>query len=120
MAKREEFKSFIKKNPHLLKYIQNEKMTWQKFYEIYDLYGDDQAVWADYQIKDNKPKKEKITDIGYTDILSWLKSVDLDSIQNGVGSLQRVLSVFQDLSTNNTSKPKEEYKPRPLYHHFED
>ena len=26
-------------------------MTWQKFYEIYDLYGEDDSIWNDF--KDN-------------------------------------------------------------------
>ena len=46
--------------------------------------------------------------------------MDLDSIQNGVNSLQRVLGVVQDLSGKEDKKPTEEYKPRPIYKHFED
>ena len=29
-------------------------MTWQKYYEIYNLYGEEESVWKDYVIKDNK------------------------------------------------------------------
>ena len=39
-----EFKEFVKKNPSLLKFVREEKMTWQKFYEIYDLYGEDEYL----------------------------------------------------------------------------
>ncbi len=124
MAKKEEFKEFVKNNPQLLKYVKNNEMTWQKFYEMYDLYGEDEQIWSDYQKIEPKvetvKKENKIT--GMADVLTWLKMIDLDSLQEGVSSLQRVLGVFQDLSGNKTTtnNDKGEYKPRPLYRHFED
>ena len=111
MDKKEEFKLFVKQNPILTKYIKNGTMTWQKFYEIYDIYGSDNTVWDIYL--NNTP-----TTLTNNDILGFLKNIDLDSIQNGVNSIQRVLGVFQDLASNNTGKT--EYKPRPTYKHFED
>ena len=124
MAKKEEFKEFVKNNPQLLKYVKNNEMTWQKFYEMYDLDGEDEQIWSDYQKTEPKvetvKKENKIT--GMADVLTWLKMIDLDSLQEGVSSLQRVLGVFQDLSGNKTTtnNDKGEYKPRPLYRHFED
>ena len=124
MAKKEEFKEFVKNNPQLLKYVKNNEMTWQKFYEMYDLYGEGEQIWSDYQKTEPKvetvKKENKIT--GMADVLTWLKMIDLDSLQEGVSSLQRVLGVFQDLSGNKTTtnNDKGEYKPRPLYRHFED
>ena len=47
-------------------------------------------------------------------------NINLDSIQNGVYSLQRVLGVVQDFSNGKKEEVKEEYKPRPLYKHFDD
>lgn len=120
MAKKEEFKEFVKNNPHLLKYVKTNEMSWQKFYEMYDLYGEDEKIWSEY--KNNQTKIEEEAKIaGMSDMLAWLKMIDLDSLQEGVSSLQRVLGVFQDLSGNKTAtNTKEEYKPRPLYRHFED
>ena len=34
---KEEFKGFVQKNPKLIEYVRNNEMTWQKFYELYDL-----------------------------------------------------------------------------------
>ena len=52
---------------------------------------------------------------------SLLKGIDLNTVQNGVSSLQRVVGLLQELGTKS---PKEEvkpaYKPRPIYKHFED
>ena len=34
---KEEFKSFVRKNPSLIKYVNNNSMTWQKGYKIVTL-----------------------------------------------------------------------------------
>lgn len=123
MSKKELFKEFVKNNPHLLKYVKNNEMSWQKFYEMYDLYGEDDKVWSEYSKTEVRQEtNQKETKAGVADVLTWLKMIDLDSLQDGVGSLQRVLGVFQDLSgsKSSTDSTKEEYKPRPLYRHFED
>ena len=130
--KKEEFKSFVQKSPKLISYVKNNEMTWQKFYEMYDLYGEDENVWKDYiekkEIVETTEKVEKATKTGIagltlSEVVNWFKNVDLDGIQESIGSVQRVLGVVQDLSKkdNNTSTPqKQSYKPRPLYKHFED
>lgn len=121
---KEQFKQFVKKNPILIKYINSKEMTWQQFYEMYDLYGEEESVWKKYL--DNDFKNETVKDISKTtafaDFLAFLKTVNLDSLQEGIGSIQRVLGVFQDFSNNksNVKDDKKEYKPRPLYKHFED
>lgn len=121
---KEQFKQFVKKNPVLIKYINSKEMTWQQFYEMYDLYGEEESVWNKY-LTDNT-EQEDVKDISksaaFADFLSFLKTINLDSLQEGIGSIQRVLGVFQDFSSNksSTTEGKKEYKPRPLYKHFED
>ena len=118
MDKMTNFKEFVKKNPSLLKFVREEKMTWQNFYEMYDLYGESNDIWNEY-IK----KEEVITNtssIGMLDVLNWLKTINLDKMQESISSVQRVLGVLEDLGTNNTANTKPEYKPRPIYKHFED
>lgn len=107
------FKSFVRKNPVLVKYVRNDQMTWQKFYELYDLYGEENSVWEKYL---NSTVKES-TNI---DFISWLKSIDLDSFQESVNSVRRVIGVLQDLGTKDTNNTNSNYEPRPLYKHFED
>lgn len=116
MTKKEEFKEFVKKNPKLVRYVKDGTSNWQQFYEIYDLYGEDKDAWKDYL-----PITATAASFTMPDFMSWIKNIDLDSFQNGVSSLQRVLGVVQDLSSKNTNtKQTEEYKPRPMYKHFED
>ena len=126
--KKEEFKEFVRKNPKLITYVKNNTMTWQKFYEMYDLYGESNEVWDEYLKKEeaktttNNAVKAGVTGLTLSEVVNWFKNVDLDGIQEGIGNVQRVLGVVQDFSKKDSgstdSKPK--YKPRPLYKHFED
>lgn len=124
MANKEEFKEFVKKNPRLITFIKNGDMTWQKFYEIYDIYGDSNDAWKDYLVSNDAAEKAAVattSGLGINDIFSWIKNINLDSLQEGVNSLQRVIGVVKDLGTKDDNTPqKEEYKPRPIYKHFED
>ena len=111
MSKKEEFKEFIKKNPKLVKYVRNGEASWQKFYEIYDIYGENEEAWKEYL--------GVTATVGTIDALSWLKNINLDSVQSGVANIQKMLGMVQEL-TSKDDKPKDEYKPRPIYKHFED
>ena len=42
------FKKFVKENPKLVNFVRNGDMTWQKFYELYDLYGPFHDIWNKY------------------------------------------------------------------------
>lgn len=123
MEKMENFKGFVRKNPELIKYVREGEMNWQKFYEIFDLYGEDDNVWHDYLKKEDAKVAAATATVSSAtigDFFNFLKGIDLDSVQESVSSLQRVLGVFGDLTNKNTETVKEEYKPRPLYKHFDD
>ena len=118
-----EFKQFVKDNPSLVKYVKSGEMNWQKFYEMYDLYGQNNEIWNDYiSVKnDNVSVTEKpISSLALSDLITWFKTMDVDKMQEGINSFQRVISVLQDLGNNNQSTTTSEYKPRPVYKHFED
>ncbi len=112
---KESFKEFVKKNPKLLTYVNNGDMNWQKFYEMYDMYGEEGEVWKEYL---TPPKKENTT---HPDFMDYLKNINLDSVQESVASIQRVLGVLGDLAANKDTAPaKPAYEPKPIYKHFDD
>lgn len=120
MTKIDNFKEFVRKNPKLVKFVKNGDSSWQKFYEIYDLYGEDKEVWKDYLEVRKEAAVATASTIGVGEVFNWLKNINLDSVQSGVTNLQKVLGLVQDFSSKDDNKPNKEYKPRPIYKHFED
>lgn len=110
MSKKDDFKIFVKNNPTLIKYVRNNQMTWQKFYEIYDLYGEDKKYWDEYLTENNTTSNE---------LLNFIKGINTDSIKEGLNTISKAINVLSSLSTKEEIKDVE-YKPRPLYKHFED
>ncbi len=109
---KEDFKKFVRNNPRLTRYIKNKEMTWQSFYEIYDMYGESKEAWKPYL------EDEKVKNISSIDFMSYLKNIDLDAVQESINSIQRVLGVVGDLTNKNDSTPTNDIKP--LYQHLDD
>lgn len=138
MSKLEEFKVFVRKNPSLINYVKNDEMTWQKFYEIYDLFGENNDVWNSYitnnnitnNISNNMNNNINSNNVNNTtnntrsshslsDIIDMAKNIDVDKVQSGITSLQKALGLVSDLFVKD-NKPTNNYQPRPLYRSFED
>ncbi len=114
----ENFKSFVKTNPSLTNFVRSGDMTWQKFYELYDLYGPVHDVWNKYL---------GITTNGafsFKDIFGMLKNIDTNELQKGIGSLQKGIGYVQEFIANKATDTREEkketYEPRPMYKYFDD
>ena len=56
---KEEFKSFVNNHKELIKYVNNGDMTWQKFYDMYSLYGSTNDVWKKYIKNTDESKNNK-------------------------------------------------------------
>ena len=113
MNKLDEFKLFIKNNPNFANYIKDNSMTWQKFYELYDMYGEDSSIWDEY-----KTEKKKSPTI--SDIVNLAKNIDMNKLQDGVNSLSKAVGLFSDLFSSKTGTSTSNYKPRAIYRRFED
>ncbi len=110
----EDFKLFVKKHPNLINYVKNNEMTWQKFYEIYYLYGEDDKIWNSYINTNNTTNKHSLSDL-----IEMAKNIDVEKVQSGITSLQKALGLVNDLFTKD-NKPNNNYRPRPLYRSFDD
>ena len=113
---KENFKTFAKSHPELVNYIKSGDMTWQKFYEIYDIYGDDNNAWSPY-LKNNKTNINNFSDI--------LNNINTDSIQKHINTAQKAIGVVQELAGKKgaegiTKVASGPLNPRPINKLFED
>ena len=119
--KQEEFKNFVRTEPELIKYVQNGEMTWQKFYELYDLYGTDESIWNKYILRDRSGVEDSISKI-----TNMVKNVNVDSIKSHINTAQKAIDFVSDLTKKNPTSniaenlTKGPVSPRPLNKFFED
>lgn len=112
MEKKEAFKVFAKNHPELITYLRNNpSSSWQKLYEVYDIYGEDESVWNKYFSSNNS----NITDM--------FKSFDTKKVQEHIGTAQKALNLIQELTTKgaeNITNIKGPTIPRPITKFFGD
>ncbi len=119
MTNIDDFKSFVRKNPSLITYVKTTNDSWQKIYEVYDLYGEDEKAWEKYLKPNEENKSSKSTSLN--DLVNMAKNIDVDKVQNGITSLQKALGLFSELFVNKeSSSPTNTYQPRAIYKRFED
>lgn len=120
MDKKEKFKSFVASHPQLIASVNNNEMTWQKYYEIYDLFGDDIEKWEPYL--DRSPKSSG-SGISLSSIGNIIKKVDLNNINKHVNTAQKAVNLFQEFTTKKGASsilPKGPSTLRPINKFFED
>lgn len=125
MAK-EDFKRFVRSHPELVNYVNKGTMSWQKFYEMYDIYGESNSIWKEYQVTNQSvnntsntaSKNNTVGDTSLKDLFNMVKKIDLDSVRKGAEGLQKAIALVQDFSLG--SKQTNNYQARPLYKHLED
>ena len=118
MSKKEEFKVFVKEHPELIRYVKSGDMSWQKFFEIYSIYGTDQTIWDKY-FKDDNISSNASNNMSVSDLINMVKNVDLDSVQKNITNISKALGLVQSLISKDEI-PTDTYTPRPLYKKFED
>ncbi len=116
MATKEEFKSFAKMHPELIESINDKSMTWQKYYELYDIYKDDEEVWRPYLTKKSTPSNLK----GITEMV---KNINTGNIQKHLDTAKKAIDFLGEL-TNKGGSAIESLKgplnPRPITKFFGD
>ena len=123
MTKIDNFKLFVKNNPNLITYVRNNTMSWQKFYELYDLYGEDNNVWNEYLNKDttvNTTKTESKKSNKFSDILDMAKNLDTNKLQDGISSVQKAIGLIGDILVKDKKPDASTYNPRPIFRRFDD
>ena len=114
----ENFKSFVRERPSLNNYVQNGNMSWQKFYEMYELYGDKSRVWDQFL----NTTSQSSSSFSLKDVFSTFKNMDMNELQKGITSVQKGLDYVKDMFESKAKNipNKKPYEPRPLYKYFDD
>lgn len=117
----EKFKLFVRTKPELSLYVNNGTMTWQKFYEMWNLYGEENEIWNNYI------KKEKISNTSssstsstVSNIIDNLKNIDMNEVQKGVESVRKAIDLLQGFIGSGTSSNNKGYTPRNLFKKYDD
>lgn len=109
---KENFKIFAKKHPELAKTVLTGKTSWQKLYELYDIYGENSSVWDDLL------DQPIIKDQPLKDLFNNIRNIDMDSLQKGVSNIQKTIGMIQEIGLN--PKKEETNSSKPLYTYFDD
>jgi len=119
MKKLDEFKLFIKNNSFLIDKVHNKEVTWQKLYEIYDIYGPEHEVFKMKSIP-NRPSS-LLTKDGLNTAFNVIKNVDLEKVSNGLENVKKVVGAIQEITkpiTKETSIP--EYMKKSTFKRYND
>ena len=102
---KDDFKKFIYNHPEFIDMVHNNKTSWQKLYELYDLYGENNEIW-------NRYKTNSITsNIDLKNLFSTLKNIDLDNLEQSISSIQKAVGLVSEFTTKDEEEkitPKED------------
>lgn len=113
---KETFKLFAKNHPELASAVIKNQFTWQKLYEVYEIYGEDSSIWNDLL----KTTDKVDTVSSFKELFNTFRNIDLESVQKGVTNLQKTLGLLQELGVGKAKNNFLQYESRPLYKYFED
>ena len=99
MSKKEDFKKFVSHHPEFIDYVRNNDTTWQRLYELYDIYGEDDKVWEKYLTTSEK-------NINFKGILNTLKNINLDSLEENINSIQKAVGLVEEFTKDNGEEKK--------------
>lgn len=115
---KETFKTFAREHPELADSVMKGKATWQQFYEIFEIYGENNSIWNQYIEKTSLVNQITTSASTWKDFMNTFKNLDMDSIQQGITNIQKTIGLIQDLGSSNRKESK--YEAQPIYKRFED
>lgn len=114
------FKKFVRIHPELASSVIANKTSWQKLYEIFELYGEDSNIWDNYFTRESvSTATATSTATSFAELMNMIKKVDLESVQKGVNNLQKTIGLLQDIGIGTKTR-ENTYEPRPMYKYFDD
>jgi hypothetical protein len=95
----EKFKRFVKKHPKIIQEVRKGHKTWKEFYEDWYLFGEEDEIWNQYKEGKKEQKKEQKTESSnfMNKIVSTLKNMDVNEMQQHIASVQEAISAIQNV-----------------------
>lgn len=125
MSKKDEFKEFVSSHPTLVNVVKDKSHTWQDLFEVYDLYGNDEALWDRYlnnkDINKTGDTTSKMSSIG--ELTKLFKNVNIENVQKYIDTAQKAIGVIQELTGSGAAADLVSKGPsvaRPINKIFED
>ena len=120
MAKLDEFKLFIKSNPHLIDKVHNNEISWQRLYETYDIYGTEHELFKNVIQKKNT--QSILSKEGLNNAINMFKDIDLDKVSSGLESIKKVVGTIQEITKGDTniSENIPEYIKKSSFRRYND
>ncbi|MCA0987946.1 YlbD family protein [Guptibacillus algicola] len=112
----QEFKTFVKAHPHVLKKVKSGDKTLQDLFEEWALFGEDDDMWLDSDSDEKTGSEEKTTaksegTIG--NVLNMIKGLKFDEVQRNIEQFSGAVYSIQEVLSQFQSKPKQP----PYIHH---
>jgi predicted translin family RNA/ssDNA-binding protein len=91
----EKFKRFVKKHPKIIQEVRKGHKTWKEFYEDWYLFGEEDEIWNQYKEEKREQKTESSNFMNK--IVSTLKNMDVNEMQQHIASVQEAISAIQNV-----------------------
>ena len=115
---KESFKKFIKTRPELAKAVLKNKTTFQKLYEVYDMYGEDSNIFN--ELITSKKEAKETSSSSFKEITNLIRNIDLDTVKKSVDGLQKAVSLISEIVPKNSDEYILNYEERPINKYYED
>ena len=92
-----------------------EKALDKDFYEIYDIYGENEEAWNKYFNINEESSPETLGELK-----NILKNVNMDNVQKHINNAQKAVNLIQELTKKNTTSEIIAKTPRPITKFFGD
>lgn len=79
-------------HPEFVDYAKSNNISFQTFYELYDIYGEDENVWKKYTTK------SIVEGINVKSLLNTIKNINLDSLEENISSIQKAVMLIEELT----------------------
>ena len=108
MSKIESFKKFMYSHPEFVDYAKSNNISFQTYFELYDIYGEDESVWKKYTTK------SIVDGINVKSLLNTIKNINLDSLEENISSIQKAVMLIEELTRKNDTSVKENVKEEKI------